>query len=302
VFRVKLEALARTMAIAGIAATGCGSDQPDRARVTFALAQPTPALSKLSLLVHYPTPGNLSHLLVGDACHAGGIETIVFEYNGDGTATVELADTDGFPCNGDGDDNEEGCDLPDDSNEENAAIGGVDLFDCTFDVLGTADDSDFSVDVMSATDVNGQPVVPVPDVVVSEVNTFGNDPTDTDPDVRSFDVTVLVTDAVGLLGALQFNLVHLGDDGGFAGAGHTAACHALIPSALASFNDTGHGLVRAGIIDINGFPTPGAVTTCLFRSREPVGANDFSVELVDATDPELNAKRPRLAVSVEAAQ
>jgi hypothetical protein len=124
-----------------------------------------------------------------------------------------------------------------------------------------------------------------------------NEDTDTDPKAIAYELTVSVKNAIGNLGALQFNIVHQGQGGGFAGARGTARCRSMVPSALASFNDVGNGTLRAGIIDVSGFATPGAVVSCTFKSRETVSSGDFGVEVIDATDPELKHRDPQLAVT-----
>ena len=124
-----------------------------------------------------------------------------------------------------------------------------------------------------------------------------NEDTDTDRSATAYVVTIGVT-SQGKLGALQFNLQHHGTSGGFAGAGASARCQntGAAASALASFNDVGNGVLRAGFIDLNGFDTPGAVATCTFKSRDSVTASDFSIEVVDATDPELKPQNVAVAV------
>jgi hypothetical protein len=52
------------------------------------------------------------------------------------------------------------------------------------------------------------------------------------------------------------------------------------------------------MIDVEGFPTPGDVAACTFRSTAAVSADDFNAILVDATDPELQKKDPELGVRV----
>ena len=124
-----------------------------------------------------------------------------------------------------------------------------------------------------------------------------NEDTDTDPKAIAYELTISVKNAIGDLGALQFNLVHQGQGGGFAGAHGTARCRPMVPTALASFNDMGNGTLKAGLIDTKGFATPGPIVSCTFKSRESVSSGDFAVEVVDATDPELNKKDPQLAVT-----
>jgi hypothetical protein len=126
-----------------------------------------------------------------------------------------------------------------------------------------------------------------------------NEDSDTDRAARAYAVTVSVTNAAGPLGALQFDIVHRGGSGGFAGAAASARCSAQLPAALATFNDRGNGTVSGALVDLNGIDTPGAVATCTFKSRDSVSPGDFSVQVVDAAgvEGEKPAQDPRMSVT-----
>jgi hypothetical protein len=125
-----------------------------------------------------------------------------------------------------------------------------------------------------------------------------NDDSDADRAARTFQVTVGVTNSAGSLGALQFDIIHGGASGGFAGAAGAARCQSLIAGALATFNDKGHGTLSGALIHLEGIPTPGPVASCTFKSREPVSPADFSIRVVDAADSEGNkpGQDPQMAV------
>jgi len=113
----------------------------------------------------------------------------------------------------------------------------------------------------------------------------------------SYEITIRVTDDVGTLGALQFEVVYTGDSGGWAGFGDTVACEALT-EGLAAANHF-RGKLKIGLVSLQGIPTPGDVVKCIFRTHDTLDADDFEVEVTDAstleTDP-LPAP-PRMAVT-----
>jgi hypothetical protein len=121
-----------------------------------------------------------------------------------------------------------------------------------------------------------------------------NDP----PDVAAvaYAVTVGVTNDVGLLGAIQFDIAYGGDSGGFAGAAGSARCFSEVAAALSSFNDKGSGVLSGALIDLDGIPTPGPIATCTFRSRDSVRPTDFSVTVVDASPPATDMPLPEFPV------
>lgn len=124
-----------------------------------------------------------------------------------------------------------------------------------------------------------------------------NEDSDADRAARSYEIVIGVTNGVGVLGALQFDVTHHGS-GGFAGAGGSAGCRSLVQAALATFNDKGHGTLTGALVDLDGIPTPGAVASCTFKSREAVNPSDFSIRVTDATNPEVGklAQNPQMAV------
>ncbi|RMD86350.1 MAG: hypothetical protein D6815_00015 [Candidatus Dadabacteria bacterium] len=115
-----------------------------------------------------------------------------------------------------------------------------------------------------------------------------NEETDLDRKAASYRVTFGVTDAVGPLGALQFKVEFLGASGGWAGAGGNVHCSDELSGVLAAHNDQGHGTFQAGFVTTEGFETPTAVTTCVFKSRDQVTADLFRITVISAADPEGN--------------
>jgi hypothetical protein len=123
-----------------------------------------------------------------------------------------------------------------------------------------------------------------------------NDP-DVTPMTPSYDVTAEVTNDAGLIGALQFDLDHRGASGGWQGARAGVACRWLVGGGITACNDTGAGKVRCALADISGFQTPSPIVTCVFKSSETVSPASFSVQVVDASDPEFNKAGVNMSVT-----
>ena len=114
-----------------------------------------------------------------------------------------------------------------------------------------------------------------------------NDDSDNDAQAVRYAIQVAVTSDSGTLGALQFDITHLGASGGFVGAGGSVDCAADVAAGLTSFNDRGAGRLSAAFVDLNGFSTPTAVATCRFKTREQLARGSFQVTTIDASPPGL---------------
>ncbi|RMF25479.1 MAG: hypothetical protein D6760_00880 [Deltaproteobacteria bacterium] len=125
-----------------------------------------------------------------------------------------------------------------------------------------------------------------------------NEETDLDRSASAYQVTFGVTEQVGPLGALQFDVEFLGSSGGWRGAGGNVDCSTEVPGAIAAFNDTGAGGLHAGIIVQAGIETPTPVATCVFKSRQAVTADLFRVRVTDAADAAVNPIDPVPPVEV----
>ncbi|HYB97933.1 MAG TPA: hypothetical protein VEC57_02255 [Candidatus Limnocylindrales bacterium] len=106
-----------------------------------------------------------------------------------------------------------------------------------------------------------------------------------DQGAPAYEVTASVVDAVGLVGALQFEIRYLGESGGWAGRGASVICEALT-AGLAATNYPGARSVKVGLVSLDGIPTPSAVVRCVFRSRDVLDEDSFEVEVADASDVE----------------
>jgi len=114
-----------------------------------------------------------------------------------------------------------------------------------------------------------------------------DDPTPPPADPVTYELRLAVTTSGVALGALQFELRHLGASGGFVGLGGSVKCNGSISGAMATFNNVGNGKIKGAIIDIDGFPVPSEVATCSFRTREDLFPGSFDMTVMEATDADL---------------
>jgi hypothetical protein len=109
---------------------------------------------------------------------------------------------------------------------------------------------------------------------------------DTNPDgeVRAYNLDFAVQSA-GTFGALQLEVSHLGQSGGFIGNGDTVACTALVEAFVAS-NFAGERVLKVALISLEGIRTPSTILRCGFRTSEELTPADFAVDVRDASDTE----------------
>jgi hypothetical protein len=87
----------------------------------------------------------------------------------------------------------------------------------------------------------------------------------------------------GVFGALQLDINHLGNSGGFIGREDKVDCVPLVEAIVAS-NYLGERLTKIGLISLQGIRTPAAIMRCGFRTRENLSAGSFLIEVTDASD------------------
>jgi hypothetical protein len=101
----------------------------------------------------------------------------------------------------------------------------------------------------------------------------------------------------GRFGALQLDIEHLGDSGGFVGREDRVQCVALVEAIVAA-NYLGERTVKIGIISLQGIATPADIVRCEFRTTEDLVPSDFEIEVTDASDTESNQIDPPPVVAV----
>jgi hypothetical protein len=91
-------------------------------------------------------------------------------------------------------------------------------------------------------------------------------------------------ETAGTYGALQFDIRHLGDSGGFVGHGDKVDCVSLVADVIVASNYLGERETKIGIISLQGVSTPAALLRCGFRTREGLTPADFEIEVTDSSD------------------
>ncbi len=118
---------------------------------------------------------------------------------------------------------------------------------------------------------------------------YDSSPAD-DPNAPVYTVTVAVTSDANL-GALQLEVRHRGDSGGFVSDGDRANCRAQVPAILAA-NVVDHGSLKVGLISLVGVRTPASIVRCQFRTYEVISTQSFDVDVTDASDTNSDPVRP----------
>jgi hypothetical protein len=134
------------------------------------------------------------------------------------------------------------------------------------------------------------------DAALEDEDEDTNDPEDSQP-VASYDVVLTVTSDSGPVSALQFDVNHLGSSGGWQGAGSKANCRQLASVNMNTCNDKGRGRITCAMVDLGGFPTPTDILSCVFKSADEVGIGDFSVQVIDASDPDMGVIQVDVAIT-----
>ena len=107
-------------------------------------------------------------------------------------------------------------------------------------------------------------------------------PDDDDEAAPAYSLDFAVPTA-GRFGALQLDITHLGDSGGFIGRDDKVDCVSLIEAIVAS-NYLGELVIKIGLISLQGIRTPAAIMRCGFRTREELSPESFRIEVTDASD------------------
>jgi len=172
-----------------------------------------------------------------------------------------------------------------------AAVSGfatpTELVTCVLASAEVPRPQDFRVVVVDASD----PKFQAADVEIAVTGIDPGDAGDPDPDGEpsdsvDYEITASITESVGAVGALQFDLVHLEEQGGWRGVHGSAECTWHVgDGAITACNDVGGGKLRCAAADVVGFDTPTEVVTCLLASPVAPSTGSFAVVVVDASDP-----------------
>jgi len=294
------------VAACALFAAACDDGEPAagiETRATFVIAAPIERFRHLSAEITYP---EFAKPVGGSSpeCNVSRyFEHVSLDASTEGLMSVELDAYDVFPPTQGlpprTHDDEPDDDAPDDDEAEDGAIAasaqtvgevGFDfrVLRCAWSAKRALEAEDFAVEVVEATDASGSNLTATPELRATSVFSEFEVPSDAEPTYR-FDVYIAVANDAGPLGALQFDIVFLGNDGGWFGAGGSTRCSSLGGgSELSTFNDKGGGLLSGAIVDLEGIETPGEVARCTFGMDMPVLPEYFAVDVVDFADVEGN--------------
>lgn len=111
-------------------------------------------------------------------------------------------------------------------------------------------------------------------------------------------VTAGVTESVGTLGALQFDLVHTGESGAWEGQLADVACTWLVSGGVTACNGRDGGKeVSCALAAVGGFSTPSPIISCTFNGPSGTSPGDFRVNVVDASTPKFDRTPVEMAVT-----
>jgi hypothetical protein len=103
----------------------------------------------------------------------------------------------------------------------------------------------------------------------------------------------------GPLGALQFDVEYRGRGGAaWVSTGGAAWCRWIVQAALHACNDKRGGDLTCAVVDTGGFTGPGPLVECsLIAADDSLTSDDFVVEVIDASSPNLDPMEAAVVVS-----
>jgi hypothetical protein len=109
-------------------------------------------------------------------------------------------------------------------------------------------------------------------------------------------VTIGIASDSGKVGAVQFN-VRTTSSGGFDGQRDKVACTNVSGAAMLACNNKGKPGLSCAAIDPEGIATPVGLVRCDFLVDGSVAASEFSVEVVDASNPAMEPVEIEVSVT-----
>jgi hypothetical protein len=142
-------------------------------------------------------------------------------------------------------------------------------------------------------------------LIVSTVLALGGCGDDSDdsegPTTISYVVSFNLEQTTGLVGALQFEVKYLGDDGDWLGAKAKVRCTWRVVAAIKSCTGKENGRMTCAIVDSHGFVGPTALMECDFISHDgEIEAADFRVSVVDALGSDLTPIDVDVTIKIDA--
>jgi hypothetical protein len=103
-------------------------------------------------------------------------------------------------------------------------------------------------------------------------------------DPGEFDATIAVTNDVGVLGSISFELRYVGVSGEFVEEDDGVRCDIVAPGAFAVVTPRSAERVSIGLSSFTGIVSPGSLVRCRVRCATPLDASDFAIALTEALD------------------
>lgn len=238
--------------------------------ITFSLAAAPAPLDSLAFEISYQGGGGFDGQAGAVACtRLGGATGATSTFKDDDLATLTATLTAG-----------------------NTAMSAVsEIVRCSFSAEIKPTSGNFAVTVTKARDEDDNEVKNQTQVLVTSILEEGGG-----GDTDHF-VTFRVTSAHTAVGALEFEVGFVGDQGAFAVlSGRDADCTKLAPNALVAAGVTDE-LLTIGLISTSGFSTPVDLARCRFVAATAPTVGDFEIDVVGATTVSGDPIDPDVVVS-----
>jgi hypothetical protein len=158
-------------------------------------------------------------------------------------------------------------------------------------------DSTFTVNSGITTTTVTTTTVTTTSITVTTSNTIT---TTTLTGVETFCLRFSVTNQVDLVG-ISYNVGYGATGGSFEGSGENVECQSVLDtnpeSTLSTFNDDdGAETLSSAIISAETFSGPTPLAECRFQQVPPLDTGDFSIQVTEATGPDLNSVNATVGV------
>ena len=179
--------------------------------------------------------------------------------------------------------------------------GPVNVSECTFKAQTIPVKDDFAITVTEASKPDLTPIVPLPDVIIGQIDCdgivtttlIGDTTTTTEPPVTTtlppadatYKVSYTLASASGGVGALQWTTDYSTAPGAFIGSGALVQCTNRVGSALFAPNDVdATKMLTLGQIALTEFSAPILLADCNFLGTSAPVPGQFVVTIDDATN------------------
>ena len=103
-------------------------------------------------------------------------------------------------------------------------------------------------------------------------------------EAADFAATIAVTNDVGVLGSIAFDVRYVGASGEFVVDDDGVSCEIVAPDAFAVVTPRSSERVSVGISSFTGIASPGSLVRCRIRCVTPLEPGDIAIALTEALD------------------